>query len=653
MILFSALWKTHNLIVSDIFHKFMNMRNKIISNQKNENVDISCYIEFIGSLIHKYEWDGKTKKHLVSQLQLIHNKQKDKKLNLSVVGEFSTGKSSFINALLGYDLLVSSVVQGTTVVNTVIEYHTCPVLKILKKDGCCNVIDFQSIEDLKNKLSDITTNHKSARNIELVRVGIPSDLLNKGIRIIDTPGTNSIESWHEDVTKDAIKNLSDLSIILTDAIHPLPRTLFDFIDGNLVDIYAQCAFIVTYYDKIKKSERIHTLDYIRRRLAQELEIEDPKVFPYIAPAVIADKKREMMMPDQAEMVRISFQSQKHLLELMKKNRQVSQIKKLLLLTKETFDILQINMESIRTRYGQEYKSLLKAKQISLDLFIEAEKNRCISEFTYKANDIKDNFNAALDKMILVAKKKIRKSIMSYSGTTADSIKSYISQDILEECKCQANMMVQSVGAMNQALLSDFSAIMESYQKSFENQFKKLGVIKIDFGSIILAKPNVVSVTLSNFNSSLEYMSNEVSKEDWLVGVGGVTGAAIGTAILPGIGTLVGGLIGSFVGAMGTTTHEQLKKNVSDKLSSQLDSVFRSVKADIISTYNINVSAYKIAIRKEIEQYLIRYKSTVDRKIEEHNSLMENNKKQSEKISIDLRLISSRKDQLKSLLDSID
>lgn len=653
MILFSALWKTHNLIVSDIFHKFMNMRNKIISNQKNENVDISCYIEFIGSLIHKYEWDGKTKKHLVSQLQLIHNKQKDKKLNLSVVGEFSTGKSSFINALLGYDLLVSSVVQGTTVVNTVIEYHTRPVLKILKKDGCCNVIDVQSIEELKNKLSDITTNHKSARNIELVRVGIPSDLLNKGIRIIDTPGTNSIESWHEDVTKDAIKNLSDLSIILTDAIHPLPRTFFDFIDGNLVDIYAQCAFIVTYYDKIKKSERIHTLDYIRRRLAQELEIEDPKVFPYIAPAVIADKKREMMMPDQTEMVRISFQSQKHLLELMKKNRQVSQIKKLLLLTKETFDILQINMESIRTQYDQEYKSLLKAKQISLDLFIEAEKNRCISEFTYKANDIKDNFNALLDKMILVAKKKIRKSIMSYSGTTADSIKSYISQDILEECKCQANMMVQSVGAMNQALLSDFSAIMESYQKSFENQFKKLGVIKIDFGSIILAKPNVVSVTLSNFNSSLEYMSNEVSKEDWLMGVGGVTGAAIGTAILPGIGTIVGGLIGSFVGAMGTTTHEQLKKNVSDKLSSQLDSVFRSLKADIISTYNINVSAYKIAIRKEIEQYLIRYKSTVDRKIEEHNSLMENNKKQSEKISIDLRLISSRKNQLKSLLDSLD
>ena len=108
-------------------------------------------------------------------------------------------------------------------------------MKILKKDGCCNVIDVQSIEELKKKLSDITTNHKSARNIELVRVGIPSDLLNKGIRIIDTPGTNSIESWHEDVTKDAIKNLSDLSIILTDAIHPLPRTLFDFIDGNLVE----------------------------------------------------------------------------------------------------------------------------------------------------------------------------------------------------------------------------------------------------------------------------------------------------------------------------------------------------------------------------------------------------------------------------------
>lgn len=624
-----------------------------IYDQINEYVDISGHIEFAESLINKYEWESETKKRLVSQLQLVHNKQKDKCLNLSVVGEFSTGKSSFINALLGENLLISSVVQGTTVVNTVIEYYTNPVLYILKKDGSYDIINAQSIKEIRNKLSDVTTNPHSARNIELVRVGIPSELLANGIRIIDTPGTNSTESWHEDVTRNALKNLSDLSIILTDAIHPLPQTLIDFIDENLADIYTQCAFIVTYYDKIKKPERVNTLNYIEKRLAQELEILNPRVFPYVAPAIISDKAGETIMQEQSEMVQISLKSQKQMLELMRKNRQISQIKKLLALTKEAFDILQVNMESKRIQYNQEYQLLIKTKQTSLEPFIEAEKKRCVSDFNNKASDIKDRLNSLLYKKIMFAKENVRRSIMSYNGTTADSIKSYISQDVPKDCERHANIIVQDSLAMNQSLLSDFSVIMKSFQRNFEKQFDKLGIIKIDFRSIKLTQPHTMAVSLSNLKNSLDYMSNEVSKENWLMGGGGVAGAAIGTAILPGVGTVVGGLIGMFVGAMGTTTPEEMKKNACDKLSGQLDSAFRSMETDIISTYNTNVSTYKNAIIREIEIYLKKYKSTVDRKIAEHNSLIESNKRHSERISADLKLILLRQSQLKSLSDSLN
>ena len=80
------------------------------------------------------------------------------------------------------------------------------------KDGTYDITNAQNVKELRAKLSDVTTNPNSARNIKIVRVGLPSQLLADGIRIIDTPGTNSIESWHEEVTKNALKNLSDLSI---------------------------------------------------------------------------------------------------------------------------------------------------------------------------------------------------------------------------------------------------------------------------------------------------------------------------------------------------------------------------------------------------------------------------------------------------------
>lgn len=629
------------------------MRNESrIYEQFNDYVDISGHIQFAESLIDRYEWDKETKKRLVSQLQLIHNKEKDKCLNLSVIGEFSTGKSSFINALLGEELLVSSIVQGTTVVNTVIEYYTHPVLYILMKDGTYDVTNAQNVKELRVKLSDVTTNPSSAKNIEMVRVGIPSQLLADGIRIIDTPGTNSIESWHEEVTKNALKNLSDLSIILTDAMHPLPQTLIDFIDENLADIYNQCGFVVTYYDKIKKNERNNILRYIEKKLTRELEILAPAVYPYIAPAVISDKAGEIIMPEQSEMVKISIESQKQMLELMKKNRKISQIKKLLSLTKEVFDILQINMETKKTQYEQEYRLLIKSKQTSLEPFIESEKERCVKEFINRTSELKDYLNVGLDKMIANAKSKVCGNIILCNELTAESIKSYISLEVPKECKRQADIIVQSAEAVNKSLLSTFSDIMTTYQRNFERQFKRLGIIKIDIGSIAITKPHVVSVSLSSLKSSLEYMSNEVTKDNWFIGGGGVAGAAIGTAILPGIGTVVGGFIGMVVGAMGTTSSEEIKKNACDKLSGQLDSVFLSVETDIISTYNINVSAYKRAIIKEIEQYLKEYKSTVDRKVVEYNSLIEKNKLYTERISADLKLIILRQNQLKSLSDSL-
>ena len=198
-----------------------------------EYADLSGHIEFAENLIRKYRWDDGSRQSLETQILRIRNKQKDRCLNLSVIGEFSTGKSSFINALLGVELLVSSVIQGTTVVNTIIEYYPQPLLYVLKTDGTYEVIQTSSFKELSEKLSHVTTDPETARTIRLVRVGFPSELLATGIRIIDTPGTNSTQSWHEDVTREALKHLSDLSIVLVDAIHPMTSTLVDFLLDNI------------------------------------------------------------------------------------------------------------------------------------------------------------------------------------------------------------------------------------------------------------------------------------------------------------------------------------------------------------------------------------------------------------------------------------
>ncbi len=624
-----------------------------IYNHLTEYVDISGHIDFAETLVNKYKWDDDVKITLSSQLKLIRDKQKDKCLNLSVIGEFSTGKSSFINALLGENLLVSSVIQGTTVVNTIIEYYSNPILYVQKKDGTYDIETACNVDDLSCRLSSVTTNPETAKAIKLVRVGLPSQLLAQGIRIIDTPGTNSTESWHEDVTKEAIQNLSDLSIILTDAIHPLPQTLIDFVDENLSEVSAQCCVVVTYYDKLRKNERQDTLNYISRKLHSDLGIEDPNVFPYIAPAVLASKNGEYIMQEQDEMVRISYESFSTLIEMMWRNRQISQIKKLLTLTKNAFVLLEQNIQRQKNYYDKEYQLLLKTKQASLEPFVNEEKQLCIGRFRHCASDIKDDLLSSIGSRITTSKKRVKSSIMVSKATTADDIKNYITTEVPKLCNNQALFVAQSLETASQSLLKAFSDVMTSYHKDFECQFRKLGILKIDIGSISISTPKVQSVSLSSLKESLDYMSEEVSKENWAMGTGGVAGAAIGTVIMPGIGTVVGGLLGMFVGAMNTPSSEEMKKNACDKLSGCLDSVFQSIERDIIATFNDNVAIYISAIQREIDKYLDKYKLAVDRRIAEHNSLIERNQKQTSKMIADLKLINLRRNQLKTFSETLN
>ena len=624
-----------------------------IYNNLTEYVDMSGHIDFAETLVNKYKWDDDVKITLSSQLKLIRDKQKDNCLNLSVIGEFSTGKSSFINALLGEKLLVSSVIQGTTVVNTIIEYYSSPILYILKKDGTYDVVTACDVEDLSRRLSSVTTNSETAKAIKLVRVGLPSLLLAQGIRIIDTPGTNSTESWHEDVTKDAIKNLSDLSIILTDAIHPLPQTLIDFVDENLSEVSAQCCVVVTYYDKLRKNDRQDTLSYISRKLHSDLEIEESNVFPYIAPAVLASKNGEKIMPEQDELVRISYESSSALIEMMWRNRQISQIKKLLTLTTNAFILLEQNIQRQKNDYDKEYQLLLKTKQISLEPFVDEEKQLYIKRFRHNVSDIKDGLISSIGSGISTSKIQINSSIMASKATTADDIKNYITTEVPKLCNHQAIVIAGSLDTASQSLLKAFTNVMASYHKDFESQFRKLGVLRIDIGSISMSTPKVQSVSFSSLKESLDYMSEEVSRENWAMGTGGVAGAAIGTAIMPGIGTVVGGLLGMFVGAINTPSADEMKKNACDKLSGSLDSVFLSIERDIIASFNDNVAIYISAIQREIDRYLDKYKFSVDRRIAEHNSLIERNQKQTSRMMTDLKLINLRRNQLKTLSETLN
>lgn len=93
-------------------------------------MDYAKILNVINSAITSSFLSEEKRSSLSKQLNRIKKRISDKKIYLGIVGEFSTGKSTLINSLIGEDFFVTNAIQGTTTTITKLEYGKKIGLKI-------------------------------------------------------------------------------------------------------------------------------------------------------------------------------------------------------------------------------------------------------------------------------------------------------------------------------------------------------------------------------------------------------------------------------------------------------------------------------------------------------------------------------------------
>jgi tetratricopeptide (TPR) repeat protein/GTPase SAR1 family protein len=114
----------------------------------------------------------------------------DQPLLVTVMGEFSSGKSSFVNAFIGADVAPTGITPTTATIN-VVRYGHERGGRIIFADGTVQALGW---EPLMTHLRALTPD--DARGIDRVEILVPLPQLEK-INIVDTPGLNSIQPEHE------------------------------------------------------------------------------------------------------------------------------------------------------------------------------------------------------------------------------------------------------------------------------------------------------------------------------------------------------------------------------------------------------------------------------------------------------------------------
>ena len=593
----------------------------------SEMADIQSHITYATTVLNRYNWDDSIKRSLKKQLDAIVAKQNDKVLNISVIGEFSTGKSSFINALVGHELLAVNVLQGTTVAITIIEYGASYSLSLVDKNGNPTTTEYKNINYLSSALQHYTTDPSYADSISHVRVTLPSDILKNGFRIIDTPGTNSLEQWHEEITRRAINDISDMSIILVDASRPMPETLVGFVESTLGNNVKDCLFVANKIDIIRSRERNGMLQFIQKKINLEFDIEGAEILPFASVALTNLFSKDIVTIDD-DSKQLTFDSLQSIFSFTAQKRIKTQAKKLLLLIDNMYANLNANITHVAQQYQKELRTLEQSKQMDFRPFIAQQIALRQKRFITSAQEKKRVTDMETDNLVNAAIANINSKIDSHTTSTLDGLSKYIKEgELTSDIKVEGAQIANKTEKKFNQIKPIFNRQLTEFQSDFEKEFTRLKVLPIKFN----VTPKEVNVAHSTHSADIgpvaSLISDELSKENWAFGGGAAAGSAIGAMVGGPIGALFGGAIGFGAGAGAAPNANEVKQRVKSKLNLPLRSYFRSICNDCMSNYTTYINDVNRSIEVEINRYYSTYNAEIQRRIDqwkaEHSKVQAN------------------------------
>lgn len=586
--------------------------------------DVEDHLQFVANIIQGEEISTALKSEIDFQINQIQKRRGDPNLYLAVIGEFSSGKSTFINALLRDELLKTSVLP-TTAAATKLRYGSCIEVEVQlggTRSGTIKThVNSQNItipwlsgvNGINNRefIHVLTTKDEVAKDVEQLTITHPAPFLANSIVIIDTPGTNATSTLHGQVTRKVIANEADVAIIIIPATIPLSQTLASFLGDALRPFLHHCVFVVTRMDQIRQREQSDVLNNLRSRLVEKLGIKPPILYSCSAQVVMDDiTGEEPVRPDLLVWKERFEQLEKLVINRLCRERLLAISENVLRLLTRLFEQLEGNLRSQWENYQHRQEAIKREIIPDLALFTAeqqllcqrmlddaisttiAKSGQCVEK--YRDKTISKIYNTIFNAEDLQALENVVKS-------EAESILKTNQDELQQELQNKIRKISQAAIAANSEFDSKFAEV-----------YSRLQTLGGEF-EIQNTMHNSVQLNTSDVFTSMQSLQEQMDTKDGFVAVGGIaTGIAIGTAILPVVGTVIGGLVGLIVsgGIMGASL-EKRKQQLWDKLRPSLDSYFNSVKGQAqsaVQTYAGNVSA---ALKQRIDKYMAQYKATVD------------------------------------------
>ncbi|MHB8512450.1 MAG: dynamin family protein [Actinomycetota bacterium] len=177
----------------------------------------------------------------------LAKKLADDSFNVVVLGEFKRGKTTFVNALLGAEVLPAAIVPLTSIV-TAVTWGERPRAEIIFTDGRREEV---KVADLPRYVTE-RGNPQNQLGVQRAVVCYPSEELRGGVFLVDTPGVGSIHEHNTEAVYAFIPQ-SDAAVFLTSADPPISAGERAFLD-DIRDEACRLFFVLNKIDHLSPAE---------------------------------------------------------------------------------------------------------------------------------------------------------------------------------------------------------------------------------------------------------------------------------------------------------------------------------------------------------------------------------------------------------------
>lgn len=466
--------------------------------------------------------------------------QSDKTLRVTVLGEYSAGKSTLINALLGARLLASSL-QPTTGIPAEVRYGKENVT-VLFNNGQQHVMSLAEADGYSN----IKSENRSRHEVDRIIVSTTNEVLKNGVTLIDTPGILDDDKQTERARREIAS--ADIVLLVLKAHQLLSAKEREFaIDWLTIELGKPIIPVVNFMGRVSDDDREEVRKVLHgfvRNIISPLEKSWYEVDALSALRHHLGVNGSLYPSDDYFLFRDSLRNL-------------------------TIDKISEIKSQANSAWCNSWKKRAFLENFTLLRKVEHENLQVIKE--------RDLLSGQLDKEI----NRLRGNLNGYCIRAVDYIESYKTNRQLAISRNLPPVEDLSSDAERQNAIAN---IEKSFNKAVEEIDENANIVLMDFTSGTDVIPLPISIReLVDLKVKPEE-SNDAVISEWAI-IGGVLG--VGAVIITGaffIAILVA--IFSFVFGVSKETNKE-SEQLREKLKSSSDAALEELKSLLRDQFNAN------------------------------------------------------------------